>query len=449
MLVDQINNATQLGIRVAFGFLDDDSSEQDPEVLAAIMNSGGRYFTIQNYNASKAFINGIIVNGLTKNDNPQGDTTTLLAGLDASHFISGSETQTMTYSARAKEQLTFTVDSINAGTLSVQIVSGGKTLAKGESDYYSTPFSVVAPSTNKIDVKVTADDADKNSIFVVGVTSNLPPQNCTVGVGPAVKPNDLPKKVGIPVGVVVGLLGCGGCAYLIFKYCYKPHHGMQSSTIGNPPPAYPGGPKSVPTTVQEVPAASPSSVPWFKFPPHPPAKHLPPKQSKPGDHEELKSNGDDHHARTKDDDHRDMKEDSGSEVSADERDPSQPDSHHHMHHIRMRTYGNNHHHHLPPEHPCYNSKCPIANHVCEDPRYPCTCVDPKCKLNSRRHKCKDENVLHTCAGPENDPRCPLNDPRYAKMKKEERDGLVRKYVAQDMAKNAVKISAMSALQTVM
>ncbi|KIW96059.1 uncharacterized protein Z519_03125 [Cladophialophora bantiana CBS 173.52] len=514
-LVDQINRATSLGIRVAFGFLADPSSIQDPEVLSAIMDSGGRYFTIQNYNASKTFIDGIILNGLAKNDNPDGDTTTLLAGLDAAHFISGSETQTMTYSARSKEQLTFNVQSVDAGTVSVQIVSGSKTLAKGQSSeysYYSSGYSVIAPSTDMIDVKVTANNAEKKSIFVVGVTSNLPPENCTIGVGPQADDNNVPQIVEGTVGSVVGLLILGGIAYLIYKYCCN-RHGKQHQHYHNDHSSdWSHDPKHCPEpTVRETPAANPSATPWFHFPKHPPPmKHHP-------------------HNRTTTDNHdHDMDEDSGSEAPTDDHDdiqspisdppyhpdnksplyhnanppcqppypnqpqypnqpsfpgqppnsnqpsypnqplnpnqptnpsqppsnppnPDQPPDEHDLHpHPPMppRTYGNNHHHHIPQEHPCYTKRCPIASasHVCEDPRYPCTCVDPKCRLNQRRHRCRDKDMPHTCVGPDFDPHCPLNDRDYAKIKKEERDRLVRKYVAQDLAKKGVGMVASTATQ---
>jgi hypothetical protein len=446
-LVNQINRAAGLGIRVAFGFLDASSSLQDPDVLSAIMHSGGRYFTIQNYNASKAFIDGIIVNGLTKNDNPKGASTTLLAGLDASHFISGSETQTMTYSPRSKEQLTFDVQSVNAGVLSVQVVSGRKTLTTGQSSSYSDTLSVVAPSTDKIDVKVTANNAKKDSIFVVGVTSNLPPKNCTVGVGPISTHHDIPHIVGGSIGGVVALLLIGGTAYLIYKYCHRLNqsHGHPAAEQ----PSYtPDGPKHFPTsTVQEVPTPNPnqSSVPWFKFPAHPPPKKQLPRKMTQTEDKGKPSN--------KDDDTNDLK----SEVSA-ENDASKPEDPHqripddseklHIRRLGIRTYGNEHHHHIPPQHPCFDDKCAlaIAAHVHENSDRCCTCVDPKCKLNSGEHKCRDENMLHICAGPENDPGCPLTDPEIAKVKKAERDELVRKYRAQDMALQGLKTGASAALR---
>ncbi|KIX93438.1 uncharacterized protein Z520_10857 [Fonsecaea multimorphosa CBS 102226] len=537
-LVDQINRATSLGIRVAFGFLDDSSSLQDTDVLSAIMHSGGRYFTIQNYNASKAFIDGIIVNGLTHNDNPDGDTTTLLAGLDASHFISGSETQTMIYSARAKEQLTFNVQSVDAGTLTVQIVSGGKTLDKGQSDYYSSyysdGYSVVAPSTDTIDVKVTADNAAKNSIFVVGVTSNLPPENCTVGVGDAPKKNNVPQIVEGTVSSVVGLVVLAGIGYFIYKYCYKkrcgkrhPHHDKDKdhSSDHSLDPKHP-----TETSVREVPGqdSNPSRIPWFSFPPPlPPTYHHPPKKTMTTDDQDRD---------------RDMDEDSGSEAPSyndncdnqsqfsdppdklnsdgppyhnanppsqppcqnsnppyqngnppsqpsypdQPQDPSQPSNpnqpsnphqpsnpnqpsnppqpsdhelHPHPHIYQPRTYGSNHHHHISASHPCFTKRCPIASptHVCSDPSHPCTCADPKCPLNRRRHRCRDQEQhmppppqqQHTCAGPDSDPRCPLNDAEYARRKKEEREMLVKKYTAQDRAKGAVKMAVSTVAQGVL
>ncbi|KIW78657.1 hypothetical protein Z517_08495 [Fonsecaea pedrosoi CBS 271.37] len=543
-LVDQINRASGLGIRVAFGFLDSSSSLQDTDVLAAIMNSGGRYFTIQNYNASKAFIDGIIVNGLTRNDNPDGDTTTLLAGLDASHFISGSETQTMSYSARSKEQLTFNVQSVDAGTLAVQIVSGSKTLAKGEADYYSSyyssGFSVVAPSTGTIDVKVTADRADKNSIFVVGVTSNLPPENCTVGVVGDDEPkhNNTPQIVESSVGSVVGLVILSVIAYLLHKYCYK-RHGKRHPLHDHPSDC-PQDPKHPTQTTREIPGHNPSRIPWFSFPPA-----LPPTHGQPPNP-----------PRTTDNHDRDWDEHSCSDVPSDDnydtpsqfsnppdkpnhcgppyhtanppcqppfqndippyqngnptnqpsypnqpsnpssnpnqpshpnqpsqpnqpshpsqpqnpdepptnpQDPGQPEPppenepEHHPHaHMRLRTYGDEHHHHIPPSHPCYRKRCPIASttHVCGDDgtSHPCTCVDPKCPLNQprqllRQHRCPDPAMPHTCAGPDLDPRCPLNDRDYARRKKQERDALVRKYVAQDLALGGVKVAASTAAQT--
>jgi hypothetical protein len=54
-------------------------------------------------------------------------------------------------------------------------------------------------------------------------------------------------------------------------------------------------------------------------------------------------------------------------------------------------------------------------------------------------------MLHICDGPEKNLSCPLNDPEYAKLKKQERDELVRKYTAQDIAKAGAKKVAKHAI----
>src|SRR5436190_10674174 len=125
-LVDQIDRASRLGIRVSFGFLDASSSLQDQTVLAAIRNSGGVYATITTEDASNNFINFAILNGLTYNDNPQGNNSTLLAGLSIADSISGSQTKSVTYNAQAHEKIIFSVESIDAGNLTAQALFGGK-----------------------------------------------------------------------------------------------------------------------------------------------------------------------------------------------------------------------------------------------------------------------------------------------------------------------------------
>ncbi|ORY07916.1 von Willebrand factor type A domain-domain-containing protein, partial [Clohesyomyces aquaticus] len=207
LLVDQINNATKAGIRVSFGYLTS-SIYQDTKVQGAIMNSGGAFFTISAAKDSNTFINGILVNGLTKQDNPNGDNSVLLSGLDASHYIAGSETQNLKYNARKSEVLIFTVQSVDAGNLDVQIKSGKKVLASGHTSYSYKTFSVTSPGDGEISVDVTAKNAPKNSIFIVGVDSNLPTQNCTVGIGkPGGGGRNKAATIGGGVGGGLGALG--------------------------------------------------------------------------------------------------------------------------------------------------------------------------------------------------------------------------------------------------
>jgi len=122
--VGATNIVTALGDLVSFGFLDASSSIQDEDVLFAIGKSGGVYSTITTEDSSKNFINYVILNGLTTQDNPQGNNSTLLSGFATAHFTGGSQTQSVTYNARAHEYINFTIQSIDAGLLTAQIVFG-------------------------------------------------------------------------------------------------------------------------------------------------------------------------------------------------------------------------------------------------------------------------------------------------------------------------------------
>lgn len=418
------------------------------------MNSGGKYYGISDALSSRNFINAILVNGLTRQDNPNDDKSVLLSGLEAAQYIKGTETQTMSYGARAKEQLEFTITSVDAGTLEAAVMSGKKTLAS--SKFVMTglgdTLSVVAPSDGNIDVKVTAHGASDQSIFLVGVTSNLPPENCTVGIGD--KPGKTNKAVIIGPAVGVPLLAIVGLgSYFIWKHFHKtPTSGGHG---GGPNAGGPNGADAPEYIGDKAPGYSVSAVPpphkpsnWFKdmfkFPEHgvPP----PPPPPPPSNSLNNKQTGDQNN-----DDGKQTRDEPGSEYDDVEvedetpQDPNQPPDGHknHTRLHRMRIYGNNHHHHVGPEHPCYNEKCPLnkSDHVCDSPQYPCTCVDPKCKLNSRLHFCSDDNAPnHKCPGPKENPYCPLNDPPYMEAKKKEHSELVRKYMAQDAAKAGVKMA---------
>jgi hypothetical protein len=511
-LVAQIDKATALGIRVAFGFLTSSSTVQASDVLTSIMRSGGRYFTIPSYTGAKDFIDGILVNGLTKNDNPDGDSSTLISGLDTSHFISGSETQTMTYKARDKERLTFGVQSVTAGILSYEIKFGTKSLATGQSSNltYSIGSSVVtAPGNGNIDVNVVAKGVSKDSIFVVGVTSNLPRQNCTVGFGelPDDSNNGLKEKVGTGIGVGIGLPLLLSCIAMLIKKCWPrkkhrnsqhPHAPDTSPGLDDMPPSgseKPGFFSFPPTAVPPLPPPikpKGRNKSMWDFPDHTPSTQAGPQQSPPqyGDQCPPDQHPDDLHSLHNEP--RDLDNDAGSEYidlhdpthlgdpsenempnqSSDQspyqpsdsqppsdypqdpqnpnqnpqdpyQNPTDPTKQSTPRFIRLRTYGNNHHHHIHSEHACYTDECDLAksDHGCPDTTHKCTCIDPKCELNSRMHRCKNKNFPHKCMGPGIDPTCPMNDPEYAQQKKDERSALVRKYVAQDLALKGITMTA--------
>jgi len=115
-LADATNNVTAPGDP---GFLDASLSIQDEDVLFAIGKSGGVYCSITAEDSSN---NYVILNGLTTQDNPQGNNSTLLSSLAIAHFTAGSQTQSVTYNAQAYEFIDFTIQSIDAGLLTAQLV---------------------------------------------------------------------------------------------------------------------------------------------------------------------------------------------------------------------------------------------------------------------------------------------------------------------------------------
>ncbi|KAF2103152.1 hypothetical protein NA57DRAFT_72134 [Rhizodiscina lignyota] len=237
-LIDTINNAAAKGIRVSFGFLSLDSSYQDSGVLAAIMNSGGTFSTITDSTAQQSFVNLVIVNGLTNNDNSQGPSDVLLSGLSTG-YVSKSQSSSYTYSAKKSEQLEFTITSVNASTLAVSITdSSGSSLGKAtvNNDTSSSSFDygsygytgtevvdVVAEADGDLKIEIT-DNTDKaNAMFSIGVTSDLPIQNCTLA---SVGPSGLSTgaKVGLGIGIPILIAGLGAGGWYLFKYIQNMPH---------------------------------------------------------------------------------------------------------------------------------------------------------------------------------------------------------------------------------
>lgn len=145
------------------------------------MRSGGQYSTVFSAATASSFVNLVLMNGLTANDNPQGSQSQLLSGLSVSHFISGSDTVSVTYEARDNEVVHFNVESVDAGNLDIQALLAGEIVDESEKPYMTGDLVVRAEKAGSIEIKVTASSTSKDSIFTVGAMSNLPPQDCIVG----------------------------------------------------------------------------------------------------------------------------------------------------------------------------------------------------------------------------------------------------------------------------
>lgn len=220
--MDAINNATAAGIRVSFGFLDTTAAFQPKEILTAVKNSRGVYATITVAAGSQNYINYVLLNGLTYNDNPQGYDTQLLAGLAETHFITGSGSVTLKYSAQQGENVNFTITTISAGELDVVATMGGQTLNSTKVSFSNEFIKVTAPSSGEMDLTIKAKAAPQDAMFSVITNSDVPFKNCTVGVTGAGQGGlSSGAKAGVGIGVtaaLVGILGLGG--YFLYKHFY-------------------------------------------------------------------------------------------------------------------------------------------------------------------------------------------------------------------------------------
>jgi hypothetical protein len=218
-LVGAIKNATALGIRVSFGFLDDRTSSQPKEVLLAVRESKGVYATIAVAAGSINYVNYVLLNGLSSRDNPQGAGDRLLAGLASTQVISGSSSVTMKYFAEEGEKANFTLVSFTGDTLNMEAQMGGKKL--NSTDLKTTArkvMEVVPPSTGEIDIVIRASNSPKDGLFSVLTGSSAPIKNCTVGVTGNNTGLSTGTKAGIGVGVVAALLGLGGVGYMAYQH---------------------------------------------------------------------------------------------------------------------------------------------------------------------------------------------------------------------------------------
>ena len=170
---------------------------------------------------SQNFINYVLLNGLTYQNNPQGAGDHLLSGLATTHFLSGSGTVKLQYGAEKGEHVNFTVVSLTRDRLVVEARMDGKTLYKSErATIANQELAVIAQDEGVLELHVSSLDAPSDGLFSVLTNSNLPIKNCTVAPESEVKEGGLSlgAKAGIGAGAALAALGLlGGGGYLAYK----------------------------------------------------------------------------------------------------------------------------------------------------------------------------------------------------------------------------------------
>lgn len=318
---------------------------------------------------------------VTYNDNPAGNSNTLLAGLSISQIISGSQTISTFYNAQANERINFTVISITSGYLTAQALLNGNIVAENTTALNrrtgdeTTQLAVQAPKAGRFEIKVKAQNAPTDSVYILGATSSDPIQNCSVAVTGDNGSGSLGTgaKVGLGLGVpalVAGLL-VGG--FFLFKYFghkvppfKNPFAKPPPLTEFHEPPTYHGGaekPGLVELVTHLGSVATATGGAGGTLPLVPPLTSPPPNTKA--------------------------------------QDPRQK---HRRFKRRKNEEGPYHHHHLTYGHPCTEgqSQCHLLDidHICKDPeaepKGPCVCIDKKCPLNDDGHECAEDKNIQPC-----------------------------------------------------
>jgi uncharacterized protein YegL len=183
--VEEINRAVGLGIRVSFGFLSVDSSNQNREILSAILNTGGIYATIDSPSTQQTFVALVLAHGLTGIDAQGANvSSTLLPGLATAAVFSNTSANTFTYAAKAGEAFNVTVTAIDPINLQVTLrdVTTNTDIGSNTTDSKGVAFlKYTAASDMDVEVVVTAANTSATGIFSVGVKSSIPlSENCTI-----------------------------------------------------------------------------------------------------------------------------------------------------------------------------------------------------------------------------------------------------------------------------
>jgi len=181
--LSEIKRAAGLGIRVSFGFLSVDASNQDRDILSAIMESGGVYATVSAASGIQTFLGLVLARGLTGIDaSAAGSNDTLIPGLATASFLSKTGSNTFVYKAKAGESLNITVTAID--TIDLKVVlrdpKANTELKSATTDSSGIALiSYTAQGDMDLEVVVSAVTSGASGIFSVGVGSSLA-TNCTI-----------------------------------------------------------------------------------------------------------------------------------------------------------------------------------------------------------------------------------------------------------------------------
>ncbi|KAF1960389.1 hypothetical protein CC80DRAFT_590645 [Byssothecium circinans] len=190
----QLARARLQGIRVNYGFLTTPTNpvtkrslakrDPDPNVVAAILSTGGTFAIIQSAKAQKNFIDLVVARGATDIDGVV-DSTLLTSGVTVTEHITSNKTShQFTYSASSGEAMNFTLAVVTTG----QTVFGVLRDIRENVDVATlnatsrSPSTIRFAATKKTELELIVSSPSANLteiIFSVGMDTNMADKNET------------------------------------------------------------------------------------------------------------------------------------------------------------------------------------------------------------------------------------------------------------------------------
>jgi hypothetical protein len=186
-LTNAIVAAGQAGIRVSFGFLASSTASYDPDLLAAILRTGGTYVSFETADAIQSFLFLLLSNGLTKADTAASGDQALLPGVTVAKLTAGGAGVGFGYSAVAGETVSFSVESLSAQALDAELKdAGGATVGKNSTGSLGESASVSYTATAGADLRlvVSSSNSTAEGVFQVSVLSSLGISACNLTTTP-------------------------------------------------------------------------------------------------------------------------------------------------------------------------------------------------------------------------------------------------------------------------
>jgi hypothetical protein len=179
-LIAEVKKAGDLGIRVSFGFLAAPNSFFQPDLLQAILKTGGAYMSFDQAENIQPWLFLLLSNGLTASDQAASTEQPLLSGITIAK-LSGGNPVAFSYAAQAAEQLVFTVESLSKQGLGAELQGAdGGAISKNSTIKGPLTLSYTSAGTGTLKLIVSPLNSTTEGVFQVSLNSSLGISGCNL-----------------------------------------------------------------------------------------------------------------------------------------------------------------------------------------------------------------------------------------------------------------------------